>query len=136
MLRFILIFVIIIVASASALMAQECYTIDRSRAEWMSPVSVEEINPASVLTLECFPNPFEGGVEIKIDAPENRKADLAIYDLQGNPVYVILASEIVGERTINWDGINSKGESVGSGTYLVKLTVGEATKTVKIVKAE
>ncbi len=136
MLNLKLIFAIVFISSTFALSAQECYTIDRSRAEWTVPVSVEEIVPESEITLECFPNPFKGGIEIKIGAPVSLQVDLEIYDMQGNRISVLLESELAGKRTINWDGLNSKGEEVGSGAYLVKLTVGTATKTSKIVKAD
>lgn len=73
-----------------------------------------------------FPNPFSSKVNMRFCAGQNaEKVELKIYDISGRLVeafslptpYSLLPTEVM------WDGKTTKGRTVSSGVYFVKLTI-------------
>ena len=50
---------------------------------------------------------------------------LAVYDVSGRRVAVLIDSEVEpGVSSVRWDGRDSEGLDVSSGTYFARMTVG------------
>lgn len=81
-----------------------------------------------------FPNPFNAGTAIKFSLPENRHVELAVYDLLGRQVRILLDEpRDSGEHVVNWDGRDEQGAAVTSGVYVVRMHAGDFVAQRKIV---
>ncbi|MFQ5600264.1 MAG: S8 family serine peptidase [Candidatus Krumholzibacteriia bacterium] len=69
-----------------------------------------------------FPNPFNPGTKIRYELPAPSHVTLHIYDVRGRLVRSLLAtSQPARVHEVDWDGLNDGGESVGSGTYFLRM---------------
>jgi hypothetical protein len=91
------------------------------------------LSPASDLNnIKVFPNPFypnrpaQGMITIT-NLPENSK--IKIYTISGQKVF---ETESDSTGTAYWEGLNSKGQMVGSGVYLCHIKSNIGSKTIKI----
>jgi hypothetical protein len=80
------------------------------------------------------PNPVrrEGHVRFAVDVPA--PVSLEIYDVSGRRVRALVAASMEpGEHEAAWDGRDDGGTGVTSGIYFVRLRVGAATRTSRMV---
>lgn len=75
--------------------------------------------PERVTLWSNYPNPFNPATSIRFDLPSPRSVRLAVYDMLGREVRV-LVNEVRGEGThvVTWNGTNAAGEPVSSGVYV------------------
>lgn len=72
-----------------------------------------------------FPNPFNSGTQIEFYLPKEEEAHVAIYNLQGQRVKVLINGSLeTGKHRLLWYGTDEWGGSVGSGIYLFRLKAG------------
>lgn len=94
--------------------------------------SVEEIArevPDRMLLGQNYPNPFNPTTSIQYMVPEAMSVRLAVYDLLGREVAVLVdAVQNPGTWEVRFDG-----SSLASGTYLYRLDVGGQVMTKKMV---
>lgn len=85
--------------------------------------------PLSFNLSQNYPNPFNTRTSFKISIPQQEQVRLAIYDLLGREV-TVLVNEIVppGIREINWDASN-----VASGIYFYRLETEKKVTTRKMI---
>jgi len=75
-----------------------------------------------------FPNPFNPSTNIKFSLPRTENVQLSVYDVKGRMVRTLVnGSEEAGEHTVMWDGKDSGGNSVSSGTYFYRLVTDSRT---------
>ena len=68
------------------------------------------------------PNPFNPRTEIAFDLAADGRAQLAVYDLAGRLVRVLVDRPLrAGPHAFIWDGIDHAGRRVASGVYLYAL---------------
>ena len=81
------------------------------------------------------PNPSFGSATISFSLSRSSKATLRIMDLNGRNVRVLL-DEVVppGERRVEWDGRNSRGELVPAGIYVYELDAPGIKAARKLVR--
>jgi hypothetical protein len=76
-----------------------------------------------------YPNPFNAGTRIKYALPLDARVIVRIYNLLGQQVRLIAdGDEREGYRSVQWDGKDDHGVSVGSGVYFCRIqatTTGE-----------
>jgi len=61
---------------------------------------------------------------------------LAVYDVHGRRVAsVVDRVGVAGWGTVLWDGRDNAGRDVGSGTYFLRLELGDAVRVRKVVLA-
>ena len=96
-------------------------------------VSVEsEELPAEVVLLGNYPNPFNPETTIRYALPQAGKVRLAVYDLLGHEVAVLVSgSRSAGHHTVRFDG-----DDLPSGSYVYRLQVEEevVARTMTLVK--
>jgi len=81
-----------------------------------------------------YPNPFNPVTNIAFNLLETSIVNLNVYNLKGELVRNLAASELpAGENIISWDGTDNRGSEVPSGTYFYKLKAGRFTSTKKMV---
>jgi hypothetical protein len=101
---------------------------------FLSPISANEdqISPLG-FTLNSYPNPFNPTTTIYLNNPEAQNVDAAIYNLKGQRVYDLHKGYLdSGEHHIVWNGQDQNGNSVGTGVYLLRVRVKDATFSKKL----
>ena len=71
-----------------------------------------------------FPNPFNPDTTIKYELAESADVTLQIYNVLGQVVRTLVASESQppGRYQIRWNGMDDRGVSVSSGVYFYKIS--------------
>ncbi len=81
-----------------------------------------------------YPNPFNPSTTVSFTLPQATRVNLSIFDLEGRLVNTLLEKNLPeGFKQIQWDGTNSEGTTVASGTYFVRLQAGHQTLTRKVI---
>jgi hypothetical protein len=90
--------------------------------------------PEQFTLYQNIPNPFNPVTTILFDVPRRTMANLAVYDVQGRLVRVLVDGPVdAGQKSVSWDGRNSRGTAVASGIYFYRLATpefGEARKMI------
>ena len=70
-----------------------------------------------------FPNPFNPDTTIKYDLAESADVTLQIYNVLGQVVRTLVASEVqnAGRYQIRWNGMDDRGVPVSSGIYFYQI---------------
>ena len=94
----------------------------------------ESTLPSDVDLSQNYPNPFNATTQIEFGLPEKKRVRLAIYDILGQEVRLLLDRELSGGTyRVEWDGKDRSGRAVASGVYLYKLTAGDTVRSKKMV---
>ena len=81
-----------------------------------------------------YPNPFNPTTTISYDLSDAGHVTLKIYSVLGREVATLVDGELaVGSYEASWNGRNSQGEVVPSGTYLYRLTYGNGKSQSRIM---
>jgi len=101
-------------------------------------VAEPEVGAARVptrLSLEATPNPVLRTAGIRWQLPAAGRARLAVYDVSGRTVRLLVNSGATeaGTYVTAWDGRDESGRSVANGTYLYRLETDSGTRTAKAV---
>jgi len=100
------------------------------------PTGIEETYPIpGVLHLaQSSPNPFNSATSIQYVLPRNGFARLAIYNIAGQLVRILVeGEEFAGTHTVRWNGRDEQGSSVSSGIYFCCLETGNLKSTRKML---
>ncbi len=84
-----------------------------------------------------YPNPFNPQTKIDFAAPNAATVRLAIYNLRGELVRLLVDEEVApGSYTTIWNGLDDAGRAVPSGVYVYRIQIGEwqASKKLLLVK--
>lgn len=109
-------------------------------AGWQPVTGVSELEQkAEDFNLsQNYPNPFNPSTLISYQLPMNSNVALKIYDILGREVKTLINEQKpAGVYTVQWNGINSSGNQVGSGIYFYQLKTGSGlveTKKMMIIK--
>ncbi|HKW14801.1 MAG TPA: T9SS type A sorting domain-containing protein [Candidatus Krumholzibacteria bacterium] len=112
--------------------------VNHQLIEFPQPVGtasgIEHPVPAR-LALENYPNPFNPTTTIRYSLPEATKVTLAVYDVGGRLVRMLVhnVNKPAGVFEAEWNGTDTRGNSVASGVYLYRLVAGTETLTRKAV---
>ncbi len=102
----------------------------------VAPVDETQV-PAELQVLQSnVPNPFNASTEIKFALPTGGTYELLIFDASGRRVRSFAGIGASGEQSVHWDGRDSGGRHVASGTYFYQLTAGnyQGTRKMALVK--
>jgi hypothetical protein len=80
--------------------------------------SDEYIQPARNV-IRCYPNPFRDGVSVRIAGADKsvQLTSMEVYNLKGQLVH---SRKNLRGKQIRWDGLDSHGNKIGSGIYIVR----------------
>jgi hypothetical protein len=84
-----------------------------------------------------YPNPFNSSTVIRFSVSIATQVFVMVYDMTGREIIRLMSDNVeAGYYTVTWDGKNSKGVAVGSGTYLYVITAGwyRAVKKMILLK--
>jgi hypothetical protein len=101
--------------------------------ETASEAEVPEM-PETFALFQNVPNPFNPTTTIRFDMPVRSRVRLAVYNIKGQLVRVLLDREInAGSREVVWDGTDSKGHAVASGIYFYRLRTRAFIESRKMI---
>lgn len=90
--------------------------------------------PENYCLSQNYPNPFNPSTNIEFSLPEAGHVSLEIYNILGQQIRKLLDDDFdAGQYSIIWDGENSSGLDVPSGTYFYKLTANDFVQTKKML---
>lgn len=99
-------------------------------------IATEDVPPAGLWLRSGVPNPFQAQTSVTFDLPEAGHIRLAVYDVLGRRVKVLLEGVVdEGSRTVFWDGRSASGRDSPSGVYFVRLEWRGQVRTQKLVLA-
>ncbi|MHB8078739.1 MAG: LamG-like jellyroll fold domain-containing protein [Candidatus Krumholzibacteriia bacterium] len=79
------------------------------------------------------PNPFNPRTTIRFDLPTAGLVRLAVYDVAGRLIRVLIDGEIpAGINEAVWDGRDATGRAMASGNYMARLKVRGELQTVRM----
>jgi FlgD Ig-like domain/Beta-propeller repeat len=100
----------------------------------VSGVSNEECVPTRSFLMDNFPNPFNAQTKIQFVLEQAAPTSVKIYDISGRLVSTLMqASGNVGQNSVVWNGTNSSGENVSSGTYFFEVASEGFRETGKML---
>lgn len=80
-----------------------------------------------------YPNPFATSVTLSYTLPQAMPVRLAVYDMLGREVRVLLQREqATGTHAITWDGLTTTGNQVARGSYLIRLEAKDQGHTQQV----
>ena len=123
---------------------RRCQSMDNIRFIAPEPVitSVEEAAdqvaaPVAVALDQNYPNPFNAQTTIRYALPEASQVKLVVYDMLGQKVRTLVDQYVsAGVHRLQWNGIDSQGNTVAAGvyTYLLKTEAYQETKRMVFLK--
>ncbi len=99
-------------------------------------VNEEESDMPSAFSLsQNYPNPFNPATEIHYDVPAGGgHVSIRIYDVGGRLVRVLVdTTETAGRKSVEWHGLDNRGNSVATGVYFYRMTAPGFERTRKMV---
>jgi len=92
----------------------------------------EERQPMTFEVSKNYPNPFNPETTIEFTLPSNLFTRIDIYNVRGERVRT-LVNEVkpAGQHRMFWDGRLENGTAAASGTYLIRVSAGEYSETLK-----
>jgi hypothetical protein len=90
--------------------------------------------PPATRIVSIYPNPFNPSTRIAFDLRARSRVELAIYDVSGRRVAVVLDADVeAGRHEAVWNGRTISGGTAVSGVYFCALRAGNRVETKKIV---
>ena len=99
----------------------------------LDPGDREHEMPIAGPTLSVHPNPVNPSTSITFALVRSGPAEVAVYDLAGRRVAVLASGTLAaGTRVLTWDGRDTGGRSLPSGTYVVRLVTEQRVHARKL----
>jgi len=100
-----------------------------------TPISVRPTGRPLVFDLrQNAPNPFNPTTTIRFSIPEAGQTNLAIYSIDGRLIKTLVDGKLAaGIHEVAWDGTDTSGRLVSSGTYLYRLVSGSSVEVRRMV---
>lgn len=106
---------------------------DYSSEVWVLVPSAKEA-PLSLRLDRIFPNPFQTQTTLSFGIPSAAVIKLRVYSAAGRLVATVVDGRLpAGWRSVNWDGRDSSGRPVATGTYFARLDAAGAREVRKVV---
>ena len=89
--------------------------------------SVEGTDPAAIpaFLFQNYPNPFRERTTIAYEIAQPGTVTITVYDMLGRRVSTLVdGDQPAGRHEVTWNGRNSGGRAVATGTYFYRLDVG------------
>lgn len=90
-------------------------------------------NPESFVLHQNYPNPFNPATSVRYELPAEVDVRLAVFNQLGQHVRTLVdARQNAGMHAAVWDGRDSQGNMMSSGTYIYRINAGETVVSRKM----
>jgi len=97
-----------------------------------NPTALDPI-PEKFELVKLYPNPFNPDLTIKYNLDFEQNISIDIYNILGQRVNKLIDQKMqAGYHSINWNGKNENGVSLGSGIYFIKVSTKEQSYVGKV----
>ncbi|MCI0452361.1 MAG: T9SS type A sorting domain-containing protein [Candidatus Latescibacteria bacterium] len=80
-----------------------------------------------------YPNPFNPTTTLAFNIATAGDVSIRVYNVRGEHVATLHSGWMgAGAHSVNWDGVNHRGERAASGVYLVELRAPDGTRHAKM----
>ncbi len=94
---------------------------------------LDQLSPALAM-LTCSPNPFNRETKLELTLAKPARLEAKVFNLKGQLVHTLAAADLTaGTHTLTWAGIDSRGNSVPSGVYTIRVIAGNSICTQKLM---
>jgi hypothetical protein len=91
------------------------------------------VSPAVTGLHGIYPNPFNPQVSIDFSLAQPQQVRIAVFDLAGSRIAVVADRMFeTGTNSISWNGRDTSGRAVPSGTYLVRMEAAGLSEARKV----
>ena len=106
-----------------------------SNNDWQLDVENSNTIPENFGTLDLYPNPFNGTLNISFTVDQKENSHISIYDITGRLIEKFAVNDSP-QTLMKWDTKNYSGGSLSTGVYIVSLktTTGVTNKKVLFLK--
>jgi hypothetical protein len=81
------------------------------------------------------PNPFQSNTTLRIYLERDTHVKLEVMDFLGKHIRLLADQKMkYGWATIDWGGLDNRGQQISSGVYLIKLSAYSGTTMLKVLK--
>ncbi|MEM6345938.1 MAG: LamG-like jellyroll fold domain-containing protein [Bacteroidota bacterium] len=84
--------------------------------------------------VQNFPNPFTSSTAFEFSLGQSENVKFEIYSLTGQVVRSFEGRYTAGDHSLEWDGKTLNGVDVSEGVYLVRMTAGEFSSSIRVQK--
>ena len=108
----------------------------KSEPVYVAALAVDDVSeiPTEFALKPNYPNPFNPETTIEFALPKTSKVTMSIYNLTGQLVRELVRSEYsAGYHRVIWNGLDSRGNMVGSGVYIYTLKADNFSQTRKMI---
>ncbi|MDZ4182490.1 MAG: FlgD immunoglobulin-like domain containing protein, partial [Candidatus Cloacimonadaceae bacterium] len=97
----------------------------------------DPLSPPMISSLGSHPNPFTASAAISFKLETPGRTEISIFNIKGQKVRSLMnVDKAVGDHQVIWDGKDDTGSKLANGIYLIRLSSGNETRTVKAVLAK
>ncbi len=94
----------------------------------------DDVVAGAVTLAQNCPNPFNPVTTIAYSIPAPAHVTVEVYNVSGQRTATLVDEDMdAGTHEVLWRGRNDDGESVGSGIYFYRITVGEFSSSRKMI---
>lgn len=94
----------------------------------------DPVIPAARPGLSISPNPFSAGTTLSYKLTQSSPVEISIYNLKGQLIRTIFQeTKMAGDYTTGWDGLDDRGNSIGSGIFIVRLKTAGGIRSAKAI---
>ncbi len=101
------------------------------KAEIYTDIKEDQAVIPTMITVSCYPNPFNSSVKITVNNYEGGDVEIRIYDVAGRLVKSIGVLDKEGKTT--WDATDNVGRRVSSGIYFAQVETPQGKSTTKLL---
>ena len=108
--------------------------VENDGSQLRSPIVSVKVPGQRTALHPASPNPFNPSTTIPFELAEAGHVWLDIFDARGRHITKLVNRPMTaGRHDVTWQGVDSAGESVGSGVYFARLRAGGKTMSQKLV---
>ncbi len=94
----------------------------------------QTLNSDTFYLYDAYPNPFNPSTTIKYNLKRDALVTITVYDQIGRVVKVLVKEvEDAGINSVQWNGLNYKGEIISNGMYFFRIEAGTFDQTKKVI---